>query len=59
MTKNVLSWCSSIKENEKDFFDLWQKKIDFESQILALFYTYPLHQFSKFNHFFWVHIVDF
>ena len=29
-------------------------KIDFESQILALFDTNPLHQFSKFNNFLWV-----
>ena len=26
-------------------------EIDFESQILALFDTYPLHQFAKFNDF--------
>ena len=27
------------------------QKIDFESQLLALFDTSPLHQFSKFNYF--------
>ena len=30
------------------------EKIDFESQILALFDTSPLTQFSKFNNFLWV-----
>ena len=29
-------------------------KNDFESQILALFDTSPLHQFSKFKNFLWV-----
>jgi hypothetical protein len=29
-------------------------EIDFESQILALFDTFPLIQFSKFNNFLWV-----
>jgi hypothetical protein len=35
--------------NEKNL-----RKIDFESQILALFDTSPLIQNSKFNHFLWV-----
>ena len=31
-----------------------QSKIDFKSQILAFFDTFPTHQFSKFNNFLWV-----
>ena len=37
------------KKNEKDSNDF-----DFKGQIVALFDTSPLHQFSKFNDFLWV-----
>ena len=43
LSKNVLlNWYSSMKI------------IDFESKILALFDTSPLHRFSKFNNFHWL-----
>ena len=36
IAKNVLlNWYCSMKKNSED--DLWAQKIDFESQILALF----------------------
>ena len=42
------------KKIEKDSYDFWHRKIDFASQILALFDTFPLVQFSKYNNFLWV-----
>ena len=56
ITNNVpLNWYSAFNEKiEKDLDDFWHRNIDFESQILALFDTSPLHQFLKFNNFLWV-----
>ena len=43
---------------QKNFLERFRwfltSKIDFESQILALFDTSPLTQFSKFNNFLWL-----
>ena len=55
ISKNVRLNCySSMKKNEKDSYGFFAYKIGFESQILALFDTSRLHQFSKFNNFLWV-----
>ena len=42
------------KKNQKDSDNLLTQKIDFESQILALFDSSLLSQFSKFNNYLWV-----
>ena len=54
------SYSINIPQNEETWKN-WKRfrwfltyKIDFESQILALFDTSPLTQFSKFNNFLWV-----
>ena len=55
MTKNVfLNLYYQWKLNWERFQWILTSKIDFESQILAFFNTFPLHQFSKFNNFLWV-----
>ena len=55
-TKNVLlNWYSSMKKNWERFRWFLTWKIDFESQILALFDISRLHQFWKFNNFLWVY----
>ena len=41
-------------KNSVRFWWFLTLKIDFESQILAIFDTSPLHQFEKFNNFLWV-----
>ena len=43
-----------MKKIEKDWDHNLTYKIDMESQILALFDTSPLTQFSKFNNYLWV-----
>ena len=47
----VLFLVQQWKTNWERFGWFLTQKIDFESQILALFDTSPLHQFSKFNNF--------
>ena len=55
ITKNeLLSWYYSMKKNWERFRWFLTSKIDFESQILALFDTSPLHQFSQLNNFLWI-----
>ena len=51
--KKCASKLLSIKEKkiEKDSDDFWHWKFDFESQMLAIFETFSLHQFSKLNNF--------
>ena len=49
-----LNWWFSMKKKRKIFLWFLMSKIDFESWILALFNTSPLHQFLKFNNFIWV-----
>ena len=42
-TENVLlHWYSSMKKIDKDSFDFFTSKIDFESQIKALFDNLPI-----------------
>ena len=53
--KNVLlNWYSSMKKKLRKIPMIFDIKTIFESQILGLFDTSPLHQFSKFNNFLWV-----
>jgi hypothetical protein len=55
ITKNVLlNWYFLMKKKLRKIRMIFDIKIDFESQILALFDSSPLIQNSKFNNFFWV-----
>ena len=50
----LLNRYSSVKKKLRKIPMIFDIEIDFKSQILALFDTSPLHQFSKFKHFLWV-----
>ena len=50
----VLNWYSSMKKKLRKIPMNLTQKIDFESQIVALFDASPLTQYSKFNNFLWV-----
>ena len=52
LSKNVLPKFVFLKEKKSEILGRFlMQKIDFESQILALFDTSPLHKFVKFNEF--------
>jgi hypothetical protein len=45
------------QKNSERFWWILTQKIDFESQILALFDTFPLLKFSIFGNFIWMQLI--